>query len=297
MGASTSRTWPWRSVRARQWVVDRALDCRTLAQFASIPVRRSTHQQYLDRFYAPQAGHYDAFRSRLLHGREALFSALPVPQGGVWVDMGAGTCSSLLLLGDRLPLLDRFVAVDLADSLLTVGRNRCHARGWRNVEFVLADAASATLPDGLAADVVTFSYSLTMMPDWRSAITRAHTLLKPGGHIGVVDFYVARQHPLSGWAHHPWLTRHGWPRWFAWNRVRLHAEHLPTLAGLFDPVVRIETRAPVPYLPGLRVPCYRFIGRKSSRGAPALVEPFTAVPGLTSPEPAPLFAGPATRGA
>ena len=34
-------------------------------------------------------------------------------------------------------------------------------------------------------DVVTFSYALTMIPDWRAAIRNAFRMLKPGGRIGV----------------------------------------------------------------------------------------------------------------
>jgi S-adenosylmethionine-diacylgycerolhomoserine-N-methlytransferase len=249
-------------VRAGSWVRSGLRDGRTLAHLAAAAFRRGTHQEYLERFYRPQADDYDRFRSRLLHGREQLFAALPIRDGGVWVDVGAGTCSNLLCLGSRVPRLGRFVAVDLAEPLLAIGRRRCLALGWHNVEFVVADASSATLLEGVEADVVTFSYSLTMIPDWWAALARAHALLRPGGHIGVVDFYVSRRQPPAGWTRHAWLTRRGWPAWFAWSRVRLHAEHLPTLTGLFEPVSRVEATAPVPYLLGLRVPYYRFVGQK-----------------------------------
>ena len=262
MAASTLQTSPRPRNRAGLWARDRLHDGCTLLQLATGPFRRGTHEERLERFYRPQAEHYDQFRSRLLHGREELFAALPIRDGGVLVDLGAGTCASLEFLADRMPRLERFVAVDLADSLLAIGRDRCRTHGWRNVEFIRGDAASVTLPAGRAADVVTFSYSLTMMPDWRAAIDRAHALLAPGGVVGVVDFYVARQRPLPGWAEHSWLTRRGWPRWFALTQVCLHPEHLPTLASRFETVLRVESSAPVPYLPGPRVPCYRFIGRK-----------------------------------
>ena len=49
-------------------------------------------------------------------------------------------------------------------------------------------------PDDGPVDAVTFSYSLTMIPDWFQAIERAYESLKPGGMIGVVDFYI----PQSG---------------------------------------------------------------------------------------------------
>ena len=51
-------------------------------------------------------------------------------------------------------------------------------------------------------DVVTFSYSLTMIPNWFQALERAYAALKPGGMIGVVDFYISRKWPAPGMRRH-----------------------------------------------------------------------------------------------
>jgi S-adenosylmethionine-diacylgycerolhomoserine-N-methlytransferase len=37
-------------------------------------------------------------------------------------------------------------------------------------------------------DAVYFSYVLSMVPDWRSAVERAQALLRPGGTLAIVDF-------------------------------------------------------------------------------------------------------------
>ncbi len=68
--------------------------------------------------------------------------------------------------------------LDLCDPLLEVARRRVRTNGWtEKVRPVLGDACDESLlgaPDGLPApgsvDVVTFSYSLTMIPDWRAAL-------------------------------------------------------------------------------------------------------------------------------
>ena len=57
-------------------------------------------------------------------------------------------------------------------------------RGWESIaSVVVGDACAEGLP-GMPApgtvDVVTFSYALTMIPDWRAAIRNAFNLLKPG---------------------------------------------------------------------------------------------------------------------
>jgi S-adenosylmethionine-diacylgycerolhomoserine-N-methlytransferase len=101
-----------------------------------------------------------------------------------------------------------------------------------------------------------------MIPDWYLAVDNALRMLKPGGHIGVVDFYVSRKYGDRGAVRHGWATRTFWPAWFANDNVHLSPDHLPYLQSRFDTVCCTETRARVPYLPGVRVPCYRFIGRK-----------------------------------
>jgi S-adenosylmethionine-diacylgycerolhomoserine-N-methlytransferase len=117
-------------------------------------------------------------------------------------------------------------------------------------------------PPEAPVDVVTFSYSLTMIPDWFAAIDNALQMLKPGGVLGVVDFYVARKVPAAGTARHGWWTRTFWPTWFAMDNVFPSADHLPFLQRHFDVLHFEEHRAKVPYIPVIRVPYYLFVGRK-----------------------------------
>jgi S-adenosylmethionine-diacylgycerolhomoserine-N-methlytransferase len=151
--------------------------------------------------------------------------------------------------------------VDLAASLLAVARQRAQSRGWHNVEVIQGDATTFRPPEG-QADVVTFSYALTMIPDWYAAVANTEAMLRPGGTIGVVDFYVSRKHPGRGMARHGWLTRASWPLWFAIDNVFLSPDHLPLLQRHFHTVALGEQRARVPYLPLGRVPYYTFLGTK-----------------------------------
>ena len=60
--------------------------------------------------------------------------------------------------------------VDLSPSLCEVARQRFERLGWKNVSVICEDARSFTLPanDGIkasnGADIVTMSYSLSMIP-------------------------------------------------------------------------------------------------------------------------------------
>ena len=236
-------------------------DMKVLYHMLVKPVRGDSHAERMESFYGGQAKAYDDFRKRLLKGREELYAEIPRPEHGVWVDMGGGTGSNIENLADDIGKLKKVYVVDLSQSLLDVASERFKARGWENAEAVAADATKFCPPEGLA-DVVTFSYSLTMIPDWFAAIENAIRILKPGGHIGVVDFYVGRKFPPDGLKQHRWLARNLWQPWFATDNVFPSPDHLPFLRSHFDQIHLVEARNRMPYVPLLKTPYYQFIGRK-----------------------------------
>jgi S-adenosylmethionine-diacylgycerolhomoserine-N-methlytransferase len=222
-----------------------------------------THAERLAAFYGPQAGRYDDFRERLLHGRAELIERLAVPEGGSVIELGGGTGRNLLFFGDRLARLGSVEVVDLCRPLLE--RARMRTAGMENVRVVEADACSYR--PRMPADAVYFSYALTMIPDWRAAIDNALAMLKPGGMLGVVDFYVSDADPPPGLVTHPRATRAFWPWWFSRDGVRPSPDHLALLRARLPEHGLWERRAPVPYLPLVRVPYYVFWGRKAGLGA------------------------------
>ena len=237
-------------------------DLRTLWHLTLGRVKGETHAERLESFYQPQASNYDTFRSSMLHGRDELFRMLEFPPEGTWIDMGAGTGENVERTGDNFKRLSSIHLVDLSESLLNLARRRSEANGWNNVTTQLADVTSFDL-GAESADVITFSYSLTMIPEWFRALEQAMYLLKPGGRIGIVDFYVSRKFPTGGRHRHGWFTRSFWPTWFAGDNVFLNADHLPYLTSHFQMVRLLERHGSLPWVPLLRVPHYIFVGRKS----------------------------------
>jgi S-adenosylmethionine-diacylgycerolhomoserine-N-methlytransferase len=236
-------------------------DAKIIYHMLFKPVRGKDHADRMESFYGGQATAYDDFRKRLLKGREELWRQLPKPAGGVWVDMGGGTGANLENMRSEIGTLQKVYVVDLSQSLLNVARDRATREGWTNVQPTLADATRFTPEEGLA-DVVTFSYSLTMIPNWFAAVENAHRILKPGGVLGAVDFYVSRKYPAQGLRRHRWFARTLWPPWFATDNVYPSPDHLPFLQHHFEQEYLTEQWSKLPYVPFLRTPYYVFVGRK-----------------------------------
>ncbi len=235
-------------------------ELRTLYHLCLSPVKGGTHAERLESFYAKQAGDYDRFRNRLLQGRRELFNELPMTPGTTWVDLGGGTGANLLWRSDRVYTLRRVDVVDLSSSLLAQCQQRITEHGWDHVHTRCEDATTFTPPEPV--DCVTASYSLTMIPDWYAAIDNAWRMLRPGGTIGVVDFYVSHKFPRDGMKKHGWWTRTFWPAWFGADNVWIGNDALRHLQHKFETVDLIETRSRVPYLMGMKVPYFIFVGRK-----------------------------------
>lgn len=237
-----------------------ASDLKMLYQIVFHPVSGKTHQERLESFYHSQAEGYDSFRKRMLHGREEMVASLDLPPGGRLLDMGGGTGSNIEAIGPRLATLSSVTIVDLCPSLVETAKKRIADRGWANVNTAVADVTTYQ-PEGGPVDAVTFSYSLTMIPDWFRAMEQAWALLKPGGQIGVVDFYISRKYPGPGMVQHSAFQRFFWPSWFGMDNVWPSPDHIPWLQAHFHQVKLVEGLGSMPYMP-FKAPYYIFIGRK-----------------------------------
>ncbi|QDT97739.1 class I SAM-dependent methyltransferase [Gimesia aquarii] len=237
-------------------------DLKTLWHLLISRIDGKTHSERLNSFYQGQASGYDQFRKRFLHGRCELFESLPVPDNGIWIDMGAGTGENAELWGQRLCQFQQAYLVDLCQPLLDVCSKRIMTQNWSNVKAICEDATTFRPPE-TQIDLITFSYSLTMIPDWFQAVNHAWDLLRPGGILGIVDFYVSRKYPQSNHASHSWFQRNFWPVWFSSDNVFLNPDHLPYLHDRFEVISLIENQGNLPFIPLLKVPYYILIAQKN----------------------------------
>jgi betaine lipid synthase len=173
-----------------------------------------------------------------------------------------------------MPIAEAFSQVYLVDfspSLCEVARERVKRMGWTNVSVVCEDARQFR-PQETDAEVITMSYSLSMIPDYYSVVDSLANLLSPEGIIGACDFYVQSIVDVSSRTytggtfnrHVNWLGRLFWRAWFDADRVNLDGGRRDYLEYKFGTVLSASDRN---YLLG-GIPYYIFLGCPTEVSSP-----------------------------
>ena len=199
-------------------------------------------------------------------------------------------------MGNYLPVTEFFRAVylvDLSPSLGEIAKARFQKLGWENVKIVNQDAryfrledhegpyderSKETYEEGNASrvDLITMSYSLSMIPEYYPIIESMTSLLSIDGIISVVDFYAQNQldyrnrNYIGGvlGRHCNWLNRTFWRLWFEFDRVHLDAARRDYLEFRFGTKLSVNLRNNM--VPFARIPHYIWIG--CSKDIPSLEE-------------------------
>ncbi|RYP52077.1 hypothetical protein DL769_010727 [Monosporascus sp. CRB-8-3] len=211
----------------------------------------------------------------------------------IWIDVGGGTGWNIEAMSQYIDVprfFDSVYLVDFSPSLCEVARKRFARLGWRNVKVVCQDArkfrledhepvcqrgrtpsspdfgyfTSQNRPKHGGADLITMSYSLSMIPDYYSVIDSLPYLLASSGILGVVDFYVQSQVDVSfrnytGGVvnrHVNFLGRTFWRAWFDIDRVALEPGRRDYLEYRFGTVLNVNSRN---YVLGA-IPYYIWLG-------------------------------------
>jgi S-adenosylmethionine-diacylgycerolhomoserine-N-methlytransferase len=164
----------------------------------------------MDRIYRHQRHIYDLTRKYYLPGRDRLIERLAPPAGGRVLEVGCGTARNLVLAAATWPNAN-FFGIDVSSEMLATARQTVKRSGLgRRIMLAHADATRfdpAVLFGVPSFSRIVFSYSLSMIPDWRMALAASLACLAPDGELHIVDF--GRQERLPGW------FRAGLRRWLA----------------------------------------------------------------------------------
>lgn len=138
-------------------------------------------------YFRANAARWDEIRSLHVDEREveaALVRLLPDQGVRDLLDIGTGTGRMLELFGPRV---QQAVGVDLSREMLAVARVNLERAGLRNGSVRQADMYQLPFPGG-SFDAVVIHQVLHYAERPGAAIAEAARVLRPGGHLLVIDF-------------------------------------------------------------------------------------------------------------
>ncbi|SEA42916.1 class I SAM-dependent methyltransferase [Rubrimonas cliftonensis] len=197
------------------------------------------HAALMDGVYRRQRHIYDATRKFFLFGRDGLIEDLRPAAGDRVLEVGCGTGRNLVLAARRWPQA-RFFGFDISEAMLETARESVARAGLEGrIRLAQGDATGfdpAAMFGEPAFDRVAFSYTLSMIPDWRGALRAGFAVVAPGGLAMAVDF--------GDQAGYPALARRGLRGWLGLFHVAPRDDiaaawaEAAQAAGLTDPKAR-----------------------------------------------------------
>lgn len=142
----------------------------------------------MDRIYRRQRHIYDLTRKYYLFGRDRLIDGLDVKPGARVLEVGCGTARNLIRIAKRHPDA-RLYGLDASSQMLVAAEHAL--AGHPRVKLLHAyaeDLSPGLFGETEVFDVILFSYSLSMIPDWKAALRAAVAALAPDGSLNIVDF-------------------------------------------------------------------------------------------------------------
>ncbi|MGB8601941.1 MAG: class I SAM-dependent methyltransferase [Rhizomicrobium sp.] len=149
------------------------------------------HAELMDRIYRHQRFIYNLTRKYYLFGRDGLIRGLNLPAGAKLVEIGCGTGRNLIKIARRYPEAELF-GLDASAEMLKTARAAIEHAGLSHRIHLAHGYAEEMTPATFGLDTpfdhALFSYSLSMIPDWRAAVAAALAALTEGGMLHAVDF-------------------------------------------------------------------------------------------------------------
>jgi S-adenosylmethionine-diacylgycerolhomoserine-N-methlytransferase len=184
------------------------------------------HARLMDSVYRRQRYIYDLTRRYYLFGRDTAIRELDLKPGDRLVEIGCGTARNLVKIARRYPGATLY-GLDASAEMLKTAAAAIERAGLGS-RIRLAQGYGEAISPGLFGetrpfDVALFSYSLSMIPDWKRALHAATDALSAGGSIRIVDFGDLKG---AGWIAESLLRA-----WLALFHVSPRSEILTALAG------------------------------------------------------------------
>lgn len=177
-------------------------------------MRRWDRYTFSARFYDVISGEWPVCRA----GRVVGIDLLALRAGDEVLDIACGTRLNFPLLQRRIGPSGSITGIDISAKMLDQAWRRVRICGWSNVRLIEADATDVK-PESVGGseqfDAAISTYGLSLMPQWRRALTWMVEMTPDGRRVAVVVGLAAIWSPLAQLAcqvggsdinAHPWTA-------------------------------------------------------------------------------------------
>lgn len=152
-----------------------------------IKKRMITQKESVRKHFKFHSKIYDITRWAFLFNRADAIEALKLEQGMSVVEIGCGTGLNFSRILRKIGNDGTLIGLDHSKEMLAKAGKKIEKFNWQNVQLFCEEAENFNL--SIKFDAILYSYSISMIPDWKSSITSSIGHLKKGGHLVILDFY------------------------------------------------------------------------------------------------------------
>ena len=112
------------------------------------------------------------------------------------LDIATGT-GDFAILAARILRPERLVGADISEGMMAVGRQKVEREGLGDIiHFRREDCLQLSFEDG-SFDAVTAAFGIRNFKDLDSCLRELHRVLRPGGHLSIVELSAPMRPPMS----------------------------------------------------------------------------------------------------
>ena len=112
------------------------------------------------------------------------------------LDIATGT-GDFAILAARMLRPERLVGADISEGMMAVGRQKVEREGLGDIiHFRREDCLQLSFEDG-SFDAVTAAFGIRNFKDLDSCLRELHRVLRPGGHLSIVELSAPMRPPMS----------------------------------------------------------------------------------------------------
>ena len=112
------------------------------------------------------------------------------------LDIATGT-GDFAILAARILRPERLVGADISEGMMAVGRQKVEREGLGDViHFRREDCLQHSFEDG-SFDAVTAAFGIRNFKDLDTCLRELHRVLRPGGHLSIVELSAPMRPPMS----------------------------------------------------------------------------------------------------